>query len=301
MSQSAVSKAVEVKKNSPSAMVEQYRADFALVLPSHIKAEAWVRVVQGVVRRDPKLYEAAQSDPGSLVVALMDAARQGLEPGTEQYYLTVRKVKDKRTGQSSPQVKGIRGYQGEIELIYRAGAVSSVVVEVIRDRDTFVWQPGALDMQTPQRWHGQQERPLHIADWFADRGPLKGVYAYAIMKDGGATSKVVVLNQQDIDLAKASSDSANYDWSPWKKNEAAMWLKTAVHRLQKFVPTSAEYMREQLRAVRDVAAEPPVPLGPPLATAQPDDEVRADAVTGEVVDGVVVDDADPGWPPAEEA
>jgi recombination protein RecT len=213
----------------------------------------------------------------------MDAARQGLEPGTEQYYLTVRKVKGK------PQVKGIRGYQGEIELIYRAGAVSSVVVEVIRDSDVFVWQPGALDLQTPQRWHGQQERPLHVADWFEDRGALKGVYAYAIMKDGGATSKVVVLNKADIDQARASSDSASYDWSPWQKHEAAMWLKTGVHRLQKFVPTSAEFMREQLRAVRDVAAEPTAPLAPMFSGSPPPPAV-VDQDTGEVVDAEFVDE-----------
>jgi recombination protein RecT len=290
-----VSKAVAQRDTSPAAMVEQYRQDFALVLPSHIKPDAWVRVVQGVVRRDPKLYEAATADPGSLVVALMDAARQGLEPGTEQYYLTVRKVKAPN-GQKVPQVKGIRGYQGEIELIYRAGAVSSVILDVVRDNDTFVWTAGATDVEMigrglPPRWDGPQERPLHIADWFGDRGALKGVYAYAIMKDGLATSKVVVLNKADIDAARASSDSAGYEWSPWQKHEAAMWLKTGVHRLQKFVPTSAEYMREQMRAARDVAAEPVATVaGPPMSPPPTPPEPLADRQTGEVVDAELLDD-----------
>lgn len=219
-----------------SDLIEERSKDFTTVLPSHIKPETWIRLAQGALRKNAKLQQAAKSNPRSLLVALLDAARQGLEPGTEQYYLVPRKVKGKL------EVQGIRGYQGEIELIYRAGACSSVVVEVVRERDTFVWMPGRMD------------RPEHEADWFEDRGALKGVYAYAVMKDG-STSKVVVLNQGHIDLAKSKSDGADSEFSPWQWNPESMWLKTAVHRLQKFVPTSAEYIREQLRAVQDVAEE----------------------------------------------
>jgi recombination protein RecT len=233
----SVTSAVAVRDNSPSNMVQQYKDEFAMVLPSHIKPETWVRLAVGLVRRDHKLAAAAQSDPASLMAALMDAARQGLEPGTEQYYLTPRRIKGKNT------VQGIRGYQGEIELMYRAGAISSVIVEVVREKDTFRYSPGRMD------------RPEHDIDWDAeDRGPLRLVYAYAIMKDG-ATSKVVVLNRGHIAAAKSMSQGADSEYSPWKRHEEAMWLKTAAHRLQKWVPTSAEYIREQLRAANEVAAE----------------------------------------------
>jgi recombination protein RecT len=62
-----------------------------------------------------------------------------------------------------------------------------------------------------------------------------------------------------------------------------MWLKTAARRLAKWVPTSAEYMREQLRAVRDVAAEQPAVAGPPPQPLTPDTD------DGEVVEGELVD------------
>lgn len=226
----SVTAAVARRDNSPAALIERYKNDFATVLPSHIKPDTWVRLAQGALRRDPKLAEAAAADPGSLMVALLDAARQGLEPGTEEYYLTPRKTKGKL------HVLGIRGYQGEIELIYRAGAVSSVIVEVVREKDVFNYAPG------------RDDRPRHEIDWTApDRGALMLVYAYAVMKDG-AISKVIVLNQAHIDKAKESSQGADNDWSPWKKHTEAMWMKTAIHRLQKFVPTSAEYRASQLRA-----------------------------------------------------
>lgn len=234
--------------NSPRGMIATYRDDFASVLPTHIKPATWVRLAQGALKKGKTMrtpdgrvaYElevAAANNPGVFMATLLDAARLGLEPGTEQYYLTPRRVK----GQL--EILGITGYQGIIELIYRAGAVSSVVAECVYTNDVFKFKPGI------------DERPDHEIDWDADdRGALRLVYAYAVMKDG-ATSKVVVLNKSAIAKIKSSAMGANSEYSPWQTNTDAMWLKSAVRQLAKWVPTSAEYVREQLRAVRDVAQE----------------------------------------------
>jgi recombination protein RecT len=71
------------REGSPASLVTAYRDDFATVLPSHIKPDTWVRLAVGALRRDKNLAQAAQANPGSLMVALLDAARKGLEPGTE--------------------------------------------------------------------------------------------------------------------------------------------------------------------------------------------------------------------------
>lgn len=247
MSQNSVSTAVALRKDGASELVAGYRDDLAAIMPSHIKPDVFVRLAVSVLARDEKLMRAAQNNPASLMTALWDASRKGLMPGTEEYYLTVRKG----------EIQGVTGYQGEIEMIYRAGAVSSVIVEVVRMNDVFVWKQGIPDTHRPPRWVGPQERPYHEIDWDADprsRGELRLVYAYGVMKDG-AISKVVVLNRKHIDEARALSGSDGKDWSPWAQHEEAMWLKTGAHRLRKWVPTSAEYMREQLRAVADVNAE----------------------------------------------
>lgn len=219
------SAAVALRESGPSALVEQYRQDFAQVLPTHLRPDVWTRITVGVLRRDPKLAQAATNNPTAFMGALMTAARLGLEPGTEQFYLVPRKQK------GVLEIQGIVGYQGIVELMYRAGAVSSVVVEAVREKDLerFSYVPG------------RDPRPVHEIDWFSERGPLVGVYAYAIMRDG-ATSKVVVLNRQDIAKARAKSDSAHSEYSPWNTNEEAMWLKTAARRLAKWVPTSAEWL-----------------------------------------------------------
>lgn len=258
------------------ATIGQYKGELVASLPTHLqeKGVGWLSSALAALRRDDNLLRAANQNPGSLITALSDAAQKGLMPGTKEYYLTPRFGKN--TG-----VVGITGYQGEIELMYRAGAVSSVIVENVFSNDKFEYVPGRHD------------KPIHEIDWFGgDRGQLIGAYAYAIMKDG-ATSKVVIVNKARIDRAKEASSTAGKSFSPWQSDEAAMWLKTAAHDLAKWVPTSAEYIREQVRAVRDVANEPVKPAPAPQQQAQQGQGVpsprqhhpeQVNTVTGELVD-----------------
>lgn len=301
-----ISQAVATRDNSPAGLIKQYSESFAQVLPSHVKPATWVRLAQGALKRGKRITEgpnqgrfelevAAANNPGTFLAALLDAARQGLEPGTEQYYLTPRKVGG-RNGRL--EILGITGYQGHIELMYRAGAVASVVAEVVREHDEYEFVPGQLDRQTPPRWVGPQTTPWHKYPDFAGestRGRLIGVYAYAQMKDG-AVSRVIRLGQDDIDRIKASSQGSNSEYSPWVKHEAAMWLKSAVRQLQKWVPTSAEFRREQMRAAAEahrVATEPGAPEG--AANAQ------TDYIDGDVVDDAPVETAGgDDWPPVEQ-
>lgn len=256
-------------ESGPRAMITKYRSDFADVLPSHIKPATWVRIAQGALKKGRmegrrfQLEVAAENNPGAFLQALMDAARLGLEPGTAEYYLTPRKVKGRL------EILGIVGYQGYIELMYRAGAISSVVAEVVYSGDRFEFQPG------------RDEIPNHQIDWdAADRGKLRLAYAYAKMKDG-ATSKVVVLNAADITRIKKSSQGADSEYSPWQTNEPAMWLKSAVRQLAKWVPTSSEFITEQLRAAR--AADQPRPATP--------DPIVAPVIPDDVIEGEIVEPA----------
>lgn len=273
---SNISNALAQRDNSPAGMIEQYKGDFALMLPSHVNADQWARVAIGALRRDANLAAAAQADPASLMHALSTAARLGLEAGTEAFYLTPRKVKGR------PSVLGIAGYQGLIELMYRAGAISSVVAEVVYAGDSFDYQPG------------RDDRPRHSIDWDAeDRGPLRLAYAYAVMK-GGATSKVVVMNRAAIERVKKSSQGSDSAYSPWQTNPESMWLKSAVRQLAKWVPTSAEYRKEQLRAAQEVAHEMDMRKAGPTIMHAPDlaDGEYIDPVTGEVMTAA----ASPGTP-----
>lgn len=250
-----VTQAVAQRDSSPGALIKQYSADFASVLPSHIRPDTWVRLAQGALKKGKRLDDgrfelevAAANNPGAFLAALLDAARLGLEPGTENYYLTPRKVGGRL------EILGIVGYQGYVELMYRAGAVSSVVVQVVRENDSY------------QYFRGVDEVPIHRFSSFAreaDRGKLIGVYAYARMMTG-ALSQVVELNQDDIDRIRAVNPASNSQYSPWVKWEKDMWLKSAARQLRKWVPTSAEFRQELARAAGEaqrVAGQPHMPAG----------------------------------------
>lgn len=248
----------DVARQRPDDLVRASQADFAALLPSHVKPAQFVRVATGALR-DPNLWKAATSDPASLMSALMEAARLGLEPGTPEYWLTPRAGK----------VLGIVGYEGEIELIYRAGAVASVKAELVRERDRFDFSPS-------------DDRPHHEVDWFGDRGAIRGAYAYAEMV-GGGFSKVVVIGPEQIERAMSASGTAKSSHSPWSTDYGAMVLKTAVHQLAKWVPTSAEYRREMTRNAAELATAANGPRPAPVATHTPP-EPDVDTVTGEIVD-----------------
>lgn len=260
--------------------IKAYKGELIATLPSHLqeKGVGWLSSALAAVRHNDSLLEAAAESPDTLIKALSEAAQKGLMPGTPEYYLTPRKNKGRA------EVLGITGYQGEVELMYRAGAVSSVIVETVHANDKFDYVPG------------RDTKPIHEIDWMApERGELRLAYAYALMKDG-AVSKVVIVNQDRIRRAKASSQGSDSKFSPWVNDPVAMWMKTAAHDLAKWVPTSAEYVREQLRAVRDVAAETapgdtpttprpvPVPAPEQAQDAEPFPNDPDEYVEGELVD-----------------
>lgn len=240
MTAQSVSNAVAKRENGPQNLIVQYKQDFATVLPSHIKADTWVRVAQGLLRRDDKLATAATNNPGSFLSALLECARLGLEAGDTFHLVPI-----------GGEIVGITDYTGEIELIYRAQAVSSIKAEVVYSGDMFVYSP---DM----------ERPEHKVDWFGERGEMIGAYAYAVMKDG-ATSRVVVMSKKQIDQVKAvnRANASNRADSPWVKWTDRMWLKTVVKQLSKWVPSSPEYLEQALRA-QAAAERVEATLPPPL-------------------------------------
>jgi recombination protein RecT len=200
--------------------VRSQQDEIAMVAATHIKPSAIVRVAHGALRRNPKLMAAAIANPQSLMYALLDAARLGHEPDTDDYYLVP----------FGSEVQGIEGYKGIIERMYRARGVSSVVAQVVRQRDRYATR-------------GENTPPLHEYDDFAspeDRGPMHGAYAYAIFPEGHC-SQVIRMGRAEIMLHKAKSRGSDKPDSPWQQWEPQMWKKTVLRGLEPYVPTSTEY------------------------------------------------------------
>lgn len=249
------SKTVELR---PLNAITAYADSLTSVLPTHVNPKIWIGVALDAIRRDKQTEQAAANDMGRFFAALRNAARLGLEPGTEQFYLVPFKTGGK------PVLEGIVGYQGMVELMYRAGAVKNIVAEPVFSQDKFMYRAGI------------DPRPIHEPDWFSsDRGELIGVYAYAIL-EGGITSKVILLSKTDLDQTRARSQSAKSSYSPWNTDYQAMALKTAVRQLYKWVPTSAEYLNQHSRTI----TLDPEPIDVPYTL---DTTIHVDDITGEII------------------
>lgn len=279
---STVRAEVERRSDSAADIARQLEATqgrrLADLAPSHVDGRQLVRQAMSCLR-DPKLAQAAGQNFASFVEAVERASVLGLRPGSEEFYLTPRFGR-------SPAVVGIVGYQGLIELMYRSGAVESVIAELVYERDAFSYVPG------------RDVVPVHEIDWdVEDRGGLRLVYAYARMSGGGA-SKVVVMPRGAIARVRAASDSASSSYSPWQKHEPAMWLKSGIRQLAKWVPTSVERLRQvataEAMAARDAAPTlPPAPASPPALG-------MVDTTTGMVIGDVDIEEP-PGWDDTAEA
>ncbi|MEV7264671.1 recombinase RecT [Micromonospora aurantiaca] len=280
-------------------MVAQYRGTFARLLPAHLDAETFVGIAAGALWKNPKTAEAAIKNPDSLIIALRDCARLGHEPGTDQYALTVRQGR----------IMGIEQYQGVIERMYRAGAVVAVHAEVVAPGERLQRRDPLppLHHVPGDDWLNRDTSAVELNEREEPVPRLLGAYAYAIL-EGGACSRVVVMGRAEMMKHRAvAATTAIWD-GPFG---SSMWLKTVCHELEKWVPTSAEYRREQARAAAVMAdamksaapaatAAPSAPAAPPGTSQQrepaptPRDDLGGSA---RVVDSTAVETPPPGYEP----
>lgn len=207
-----------------ATIVKDAARDLERLLPDHLQVSTFLSAAGAALWKSQDLMEGALSDPDAFLIALRESARLGHVPGTEHYWLTPRKA-NKRSS-----VLGIEGYEGIIERMYRSGGVLSVHAEIVRANDDF------------QDFAGPDSRPLHkVAGGSfgrrADRGDIVGVYAYAMLP-GKVPSQVIKMTMEDLMEIKAISAAGGKIWDAWPEQ---MYKKSALRRLEPYVPVSAGY------------------------------------------------------------
>jgi recombination protein RecT len=257
MTAQTVARAMEKRDTGLDKLMWKNARHLESILPEHVDVKAFLGTAWAALLASDRLMQNAVAKPDTLLIALFRCAAKGHQPGTEEYYLTPR----------DGGVLGIEGYRGIVERMYRSGAVAKVVVREVCAKDYFRFI------------EGEDEKPVHDfaarrggttgADFFGqngdpDRGEMVGVYAVARFMTGD-WSRPVLLSRNDVFAARAAGGWKPDDkYSPWNRLDAgpdhpeftgrSMWLKTAARRLEPWVPTSAEYRREQLRASANAAA-----------------------------------------------
>lgn len=237
----------ELAKVNPNDLVARLEKSYVSALPNSITKEAFGRALLTSLRKTPELTKCA---PASLASAVTTAAQLGLPIGLNgAAYLVPFKE----------ECTLIIGYQGLIELIYRSDSVDSVSADVVCENDTFEFEQGT------------NQKLRHVPCLKGPRGAPYAVYAIARIK-GSDTPVYVVMGREEVLKVKAASRAASGKSSPWNGQfETEMWKKTAVRRLAKMLPKSADRLQaafqyesdedEKWAAARTVEADDPFQPG----------------------------------------
>jgi len=184
------------------------------VLPRHIDEEKVIRLAMVAASTSPKLRDCT---PISILLSVMEASQLGLMPhGSLGHGWMIPYGKEARF---------IPGYRGLMDLATRGGKVINVEAEVVFDCDVFEYERGT-DAKLVHK--PELERP-------AAAQPI-AAYAIARLKGGGSVFKV--LARSAIEKVRDASRAGNS--GPWVDWPEAMWQKTAIRNLCKFLPMSSE-------------------------------------------------------------
>lgn len=218
------------------------------------RAERFARVCVTAFRQNPELQK---SSPASILGAMMTCAQLGLEPNTPSglAYLIPRWNGKLRSMECQFQV----GYRGLLELMYRSGAIASINADVVYRQEI---EAGLFTYTSGIR--PSIEHRIDLLDGSARTGnpaDIVAAYACAVLKSGEPVIRVVP--RRDIDKAMAMSGGKSGPSAVWKSHYAEMAIKTAIHRLAKWLPTTrvdeamdaeARYIETEAKPVEPVQA-----------------------------------------------
>lgn len=187
-----------------------HEKSFKSVLPAHIPVKKFMRTVVGAVQNNPDILKCTKD---SIMSACQKAAQDGLVIDGREAAL----VKFGNAATYMPMVAGI------LKKLRNSGSLSTIDAVIVCEKDDFSYNPGTGEL-------------VHNPDWFGDRGVAIGVYAIAVLKDGG--KQIAILNK--VQLEKIRQVSRSKDRGPWKDWKEEMWAKSALRKLAKLLPSSAD-------------------------------------------------------------
>ena len=167
------------------------------------------------LRANPKL---AECNPAKVLGAFSASLQLGLVPGPLGLVHFVP---------FGGEVVFLVGYRGYVELAYRSGLVKSVQARLVYEGDPF------------KVLGGDAEKIVHEISPPAGRA-IVAAYAIAHLKTGGTVRQPIW--EEDWERARKASVLGAKNKGPWAEHFGAMVRKTAVRRLEPFLPKSPASM-----------------------------------------------------------
>jgi len=197
-----------------------FRESLALVASKYMTAKRVAKVAMLAASRQPKLFDCTKA---SFLSSIIKAAEAGLDFGgvSGQGYL----VPFRNNKKGITECQFIPGYQGFIELAYRAGRVEFIDAQLVYAADKFEYSLGS------------DPKVVHVPSLASDRGELVCAYAVARLK-GSTMPKIEVMGRADLEAIRARSKAQ--DEGPWKTDPGEMYRKCPIRRIWKMLPKTPE-------------------------------------------------------------
>lgn len=209
----------QVKK---AVMGDGLREEIRTALPKHVPVDRFRRVLLTSITHDTRLLEA---DPYKVMRAALKVAPLGLltDPMLGEAYLIV-------DGNKDVQVR--IGYRGLIKLARQSGEVAAIYAHEVCRNDEFTVVLG------------DRKALNHKPEMFGERGAVVGYYAVVKYRSGETDFEIMTID--DINKIREKSDgykafkAGRIKTTPWESAYDEMAKKTALRRLLKRVPASAD-------------------------------------------------------------
>lgn len=183
------------------------------------KVERFMQTLAQAIAMEPKLARCSRA---SVIGGVLEIATLGLEPGVlGQAWMIPFKNKGKL------EATVVIGYRGLMELARRSGQVGPIEHAVVYEKDHFDWMKGT-DSYLRYKTADEDDRGRFVAAW-----------AQATIR-GFTKPQFEVMLAREIVKIRDNAPSAKASTSPWKTDEEAMWRKTVLRRLCKFLPSKRE-------------------------------------------------------------
>ncbi len=136
----------------------------------------------------------------------------------------------------------LKDYKGEIKLakMYSVNPIREIIARIVCQNDEYFFN--------------ENDHFIHKFDPFStSRGEKVGAFCTIIYENGVRQTEFV--NPEEIKKIKAVSQSANSEYSPWKKWEDEMWKKTVIKKAMKNISldfNSTEIQNAYLNSDNDV-------------------------------------------------
>jgi recombination protein RecT len=189
------------------------------VLPKYMTPSRFLSMAiaaSKVLAQDPNII------PGSVMVAVYEAAKLGLELGGTTGHAYLIPFKNNDTGKTVVQL--ITGYKGLIYLCKKNGNVADMKPIIVYEKDKF------------EQWNDDTGSHFRHEPTVGERGKPVAVYCMTTTKDGQVFFHITHIEK----IRQVEEGAKRRGGAVWKSDRDSMILKTAVRQAAKYQTITPE-------------------------------------------------------------